>query len=96
MMFVAICVDRPHSLEVRLANRSTHLDFHKTLGAKVKAAGAMLGEDLQTPVGSMLIFEGETLAEIEAILAADPYARAGLFESATVRPWRQAVGQPLV
>ena len=95
MMFVATCVDKPHSLEIRLANRPTHLDYLKQLGAKVKAAGAMLGEDLQTPVGSMLIFEGDSLAQIEGILAADPYARAGLFESVTVRPWRQAVGQPL-
>lgn len=95
MMFVAICVDKPHSLETRLANRATHLAQLKALGTKVKAAGAMLGDDLQTPVGSMLIFEGDSVAEIEAILAADPYARAGLFESVTVRPWRQAVGQPL-
>ena len=95
MLFIATCVDKPHSLDLRLANRPTHLDYIKGLGAKLRAAGAMLAEDLQTPMGSMLIFEGESPAEIEALLAEDPYAKAGLFESVTVRPWRQAVGQPL-
>jgi uncharacterized protein YciI len=93
MLFIAACVDKPHSLETRLANRAAHLDYLKTLGAKVKTGGPMLADDLQTPAGSMLILEGESAAEIEAILAEDPYRRAGLFESVTVTPWRQAVGQ---
>ena len=95
MLFIATCVDKPQSVETRLANRPAHLAYLKGLGAKVKAGGAMLADDLQTPVGSMLIFEGESEADIQAILASDPYALAGLFESVTVKPWRQAVGQTL-
>ncbi|RBP15554.1 hypothetical protein DFR50_108111 [Roseiarcus fermentans] len=95
MLFIATCVDKPRSLETRLGSRPAHLAFLQGLGVKVKAAGAMLAADLQTPVGSMLIVEGDSLAEIEAILADDPYAQAGLFERVTVTPWRQAVGQPI-
>ena len=46
-------------------------------------------------VGSLLILEGDELAEIEAMLRADPYAQAGLFASVDIKPWRQAVGTPL-
>ncbi len=95
MLFIATCVDKPQSVETRLANRPAHLDHLKSLGSKVKIGGAMLADDLQTPVGSMLIFEGESLKEIESILAQDPYKLAGLFESVTVKPYRQAVGQAL-
>ena len=95
MLFIASCVDKPQNLETRLANRPAHLAYLEGLGAKVRIGGAMLADDLKTPIGSVLIFETESKAEVEEILADDPYARAGLFESVTVSPWRQAVGQPI-
>ena len=95
MLFIATCVDKPQNLDTRLANRAAHLAYLERLGSRVKAGGAMLADDLKTPVGSMLIFEGESEADIRAILADDPYARAGLFDSVTLKPWRQAVGVPL-
>ena len=95
MLFVATCIDKPQSLETRLANRPAHLAWLEGLGAKVKVGGAILDDGLQAPVGSMLIFEGESEEDIRALLARDPYAIAGLFESVTVKPWRQAVGQKL-
>jgi uncharacterized protein len=61
----------------------------------VRTGGALLGPDHQTPVGSMIIFEGESEDDILALLAKDPYSMAGLFESVSVKPWRQAVGQAL-
>jgi hypothetical protein len=95
MLFIATCVDKPQSLEKRLENRPAHLAYLKALGAKVKIGGAVLADDHKTPVGSMLIFEGESEPDIRAILADDPYARAGLFDTVIVKPWRQAVGQTL-
>ena len=95
MLFIATCVDKPQSLDTRLANRPAHLAYLEGLGSKVKIGGAMLADDLKTPVGSVLIFEGDSETAIRAILAEDPYARAGLFDSVTVKPWRQAVGQTL-
>jgi uncharacterized protein YciI len=95
MLFIAACVDKPNSVDKRLANRPAHLAYLKGLGAKVKVGGAMLDKDGQTPIGSMLIFEGESEADIRATLSNDPYTLAGLFDSVTVTPWRQAVGQLL-
>ena len=43
----------------------------------------------------MIIFEGESEDDILALLAEDPYPLAGLFESVSVKPWRQGVGQSL-
>ena len=95
MLFVATCTDKPDSNTLRLDTRPTHLAYLNGLGAKVKAAGALLTPDRKTVIGSLLILEGDELAEIEAILSADPYAQAGLFASVDIKPWRQAVGVPL-
>jgi uncharacterized protein len=95
MLFVATCTDKPDSNALRLQNRPAHLVYLSGLGAKVKAGGALLSADRQTVIGSLLILQAETEAEIEAMLAQDPYALAGLFAHVDVKPWRQAVGVPL-
>jgi uncharacterized protein YciI len=95
MLFVATCTDKPDSNALRLENRPAHLAYLNGLGAKVKAGGALLSADRKTVLGSLLILEAETEADIEAMLAQDPYALAGLFAGVDVKPWRQAVGVPL-
>ncbi len=95
MLFAATCVDRPHSVDKRKENRPAHLAYLNGLGSRVKIGGALLGSDRQTPIGSMIIFEGESEDDILALLGKDPYRLAGLFESVSVKPWRFAVGQAL-
>ena len=95
MLFVATCVDKPHSLDKRKENRPAHLAYLNGLGARVKLGGALLGPDHQTPMGSMIIFEGESEDDIPALLDKDPYRLAGLFESVSVKPWRPGVVQAL-
>ena len=58
----------------------------------MRAAGALLDPAGQNPIGSLLIFETLDEAEVRAMLAADPYAEAGLFASVDLKPWRQALG----
>ncbi|KAK1862075.1 hypothetical protein I4F81_004651 [Pyropia yezoensis] len=59
----------------------------------VPFGGPLLGADGR-PVGSLLLVEGEALPAVEAALAADPYARAGLFQSVSVRAWRRGMASP--
>ena len=95
MLFVATCIDKPGALPVRLENRPAHLAYLGYLGDRVKAAGALLSPDGQSPIGSMIVFDAETRAEVDGCLADDPYTKAGLFGSVDVKPWRQGVGRPL-
>jgi len=95
MLFVVTCVDKPDSLDKRMANRPAHLAYLNGLGSGVKIGGALLAPDHKTPVGSMIVFEAESEADVLAILAKDPYSSAELFESVSVKPWRPAVGQSL-
>lgn len=95
MLFIAICQDKPDSVELRLKTRPAHLAWLQGLGAKARLGGAMLTDDMKAPTASVIVFEGESADEIRALCADDPYAQAGLFERVTVAPWRQAVGVPL-
>ena len=92
MLFIATCIDKPDCLAKRTGRRPAHLVYLSSLGAKVRAAGALLDPAGQNPIGSLLILETLDEAEARAILAADPYAEAGLFASVDVKPWRQALG----
>ncbi|MBL8590756.1 MAG: YciI family protein [Methylobacteriaceae bacterium] len=94
MIFVAICHDRPGALQTRLDNRPAHLAYLDAAKDVVKAAGALLGPD-DKPVGSMLILDCADQGAADAFLAGDPFARAGLFASVEVKPWRQSVGAPV-
>jgi uncharacterized protein YciI len=92
MLFVATCIDKPDCRAKRTGRRPAHLVYLSSLGAKVRAAGALLDPTGQNPVGSLLIFDVLDEAEARAILAADPYAEAELFASVDLKPWRQALG----
>ena len=91
MKYVLICEDKKDSLDVRLGNRDKHLAYLGELADRVRLAGPMLSDDGESMVGSMLIIEADSAAEIQAIADADPYALAGLFEKVTIRPFRQVI-----
>ena len=88
MLFALICTDKPASLEVRLATRPQHLAYLETYQDRIVQAGGLLDAD-QRACGSLLIIDVEDLAAAMGFAEADPYARAGLFESVVIRPYRQ-------
>jgi uncharacterized protein len=94
MYFVAICRDRVDGLETRLANRPAHLEFLKAQSERIKVGGPFLTPDGERMIGSVLILEARDEAEARAILAEDPYGKAGLFESTELLPWRWVVNPP--
>ena len=43
-------------------------------------------------IGSLVIFQCDSMAAVEAVIASDPYAHAGLFERVEVRPYKWVLG----
>jgi uncharacterized protein len=89
--FVIRALDKPNSLDLRLANRPLHLDHARSIGDALFVAGPLLDTAGDKPIGSLIIVEMATLADVEAFAAADPYAIAGLFASVEIIPWRRAL-----
>ncbi len=87
--FAVICRDKPDSLPLRMATREAHLAY-ASQGSKVFLGGPLI-EDGQM-AGSMAILETADLAEAQAWVAADPYSKAGLFETVTISEWKRVIG----
>ena len=95
MLFAPLCRDKAGSLRVRLDTRPAHVAFLNDLNAKgtLKFAGPFLGEDGK-PTGSLVVIEAKDKAAARAIADADPYAKAGLFESVDIRAWNWVFNNP--
>ena len=91
MLYAIICTDKPGHLAVRKANREAHLAHIASAASAIVQAGPFLDEAGEM-CGSLLIYDAETRAEVEAWCAADPYAKAGLFQSVEIRAWNRVVG----
>jgi uncharacterized protein YciI len=90
MRVALICRDKPGALQTRLDNRAAHLAHIESSGV-VEMAGPFLGED-GGMTGSLVVLNVETLQAARDWAAADPYAKAGLFESVTISEWKKVVG----
>ncbi|SEH25712.1 YciI family protein [Magnetospirillum fulvum] len=90
-MFVVRCQDKPGHQQIRLDNRPAHLAFLNAHLDALVLAGPLLSDDRQAMIGSLLVFDIADRAALETVLAADPYAQAGLFEQVTVTPFKKVL-----
>jgi uncharacterized protein len=86
MLFVLTAIDKPGSLELRMATREAHFAFIKETGV-MKLGGPFLDAN-GNMAGSMIIFEATDLAAAKTWHAKDPYTKAGLFAQSDIRPWK--------
>ncbi|NVK34112.1 MAG: YciI family protein [Rhodobacteraceae bacterium] len=93
MLYAIICTDKPGALQIRMDNRPEHLEFLKSLGDNLKAAGPFLDDD-GNMTGSLVVIEASNRDEALAISQEDPYAKADLFEHSEIRPWKWALKNP--
>ena len=90
MRVALICIDKPDHLQTRIHNRPAHLD-HITRSGIVEMAGPFLDQN-GSMIGSLVILSVTTMEEAQAWAKDDPYAKAGLFESVTLREWKKVIG----
>ena len=88
--FILLCRDKPDSLALRMETRPAHLEYFERYGNKARLGGPLLN-DKGDPMGSMLLIEAENLEAAREIAANDPYAKAGLFASVEIMPFRTVI-----
>ncbi|PZO80083.1 MAG: hypothetical protein DI629_07940 [Mesorhizobium amorphae] len=95
MLVAFIAKDRPGQLETRMSVRPEHVEFLNKLNAEgtLAFAGPFLGEDGK-PNGSLVVVEAESVDAAGKILAEDPYAKAGLFETTSLSAWNWVFNKP--
>jgi uncharacterized protein len=90
--FILTCHDKPGSLDLRMSTRNVHLTYLADFKNEVKLAGPLLDGVDGAMIGSHFILEFDTLAQAQSFADNDPYATAGLFESASLRSYRIGLG----
>ncbi|HER27458.1 MAG TPA: YciI family protein [Rhodospirillales bacterium] len=91
MHFIIHCTDKPGHAQVRADNRPDHVDYLKSNRGHILTAGPTLDEDGDGMNGSLLIMDFPDRAAVEIFAAEDPYAKAGLFESVVIKPWKMVI-----
>lgn len=89
MIYFFFCQDKPGLAHVRAETRPLHLAYIKQYEASILAGGPTLTDDETGMNGSVLLIDLPNRAAAEDFAANDPYAKAGLFESVTIRPWKK-------
>ncbi|MFK0164599.1 YciI-like protein [Rhizobium sp. NPDC090279] len=95
MLFAFVCKDKPGHLNVRMEARPAHVEHLNKLNAEgtLKMAGPFLDAEGK-PNGSLVIVEAENVEAAVAIADADPYTKAGLFESVEIKPFNWVFNNP--
>ena len=91
MLFCIYCLDKPNSRDLRLATRAAHLEYAGKNVDRMLVGGPLLDEDGETMIGSLLIMDLPDRAAAEALMANDPYVKAGLFTSVTIRAYKKVL-----
>ncbi len=94
MLFAFICLDKPNSAELRSRLRPTHIEYMMRILDQTAFGGPLQEDDGETSRGSIFAAEFASRAEAEAFIENEPYNRGGLFDSVTIRRWKQMVPEP--
>ena len=90
MLVCLMAHDKAGALDVRLENRSAHVEYLKSTD-HVHLAGPLIDAD-GGMCGSMIVLDVPDMVAAEAWAANDPYAKAGLFSSVTLTEWKKVIG----
>ncbi len=91
MLYFIFCSDKPGHANVRAETRPAHLEYLGGFKDRAFAVGPTLTDDGEGMNGSVLIMDFDDKAQVEDFCANDPYAKAGLFESVVIRPWKKVI-----
>ncbi|HLF58716.1 MAG TPA: YciI family protein [Alphaproteobacteria bacterium] len=92
MLFAVICMDKPGKSDLRAATRPAHLEYLERFRSRNAISGPLLTDDGTAPKGSLLILDFADRKEAQAFADNDPYAKAGLFDSVTITPFKKVFG----
>jgi uncharacterized protein len=87
MHYTIHCLDREDGLPDRLANYEAHKAYLGKAPMRIVISGPLLAPDNETMIGSFFLVEAETRAEVQAFHDADPFKKAGIWETVSIHPF---------
>jgi uncharacterized protein YciI len=100
MLYLRICFDKKEGGALRAELLPRHREYiaghlGDDRGVRVVQGGPMcVGDDTTANLGSFLVVEAASLADVQQFHDNDPFTRADLFDRAEVVRWDRHIGNP--
>lgn len=90
MPLFAVNLTFTDNVERRLEVRPTHREYLKKLldEGKLFESGPYVDDS-----GALLVYDAADIAEVQELLANDPYAPNGIVESVTINEWNRVIAR---
>ncbi|RWE22157.1 MAG: YciI family protein [Mesorhizobium sp.] len=95
MLFAVHCLDHADALPRRLANYDAHKAYLASGSVATVISGPLVAEDGVTMIGSLFVFSANSIDDIKAFNAADPFASANVWQSVKIHPFLMRVDNRL-
>ena len=98
MIYTFVLLDKANALELRRQLRPAHREYVGKVADRIAFAGALVGDDGETRVGSLLAIDFPSREAAAEWLREEPFTRGGLYSSVQilgfVNLWPQKAGFP--
>ncbi len=88
-MYAIVCFDRPDSVSLRDQHRAAHQKFLGEQARKIVFGGPLKNSADGPSTGAIIVVDCGTREEAEAFIHGDPFHRAGVYESVSIRAFKQ-------
>lgn len=90
-LFMVWCHDKQDTLQLRLDTRPKHLEWWKESGKKGFIGPFLNDNDNDSPIGTLILCEGDSIEDVTRWASTDPYAIAGVFDTVDVRGFQKVI-----
>ena len=98
MIFAILLMDRPGTADLRAKIRPEHRAYLAKRSEQMAFTGPLTSEDGATTLGSLIVMDFPTRADVDAWLKDEPFTKAGVYEKPIIHVfnnmWAQKVGFP--
>lgn len=87
MLFAVHCLDHADALPRRLANYDAHKAYLAAGKVATVISGPLVAADGATMIGSLFVFSADSIEEVKAFNANDPFNAANVWQSVSINPF---------
>jgi len=99
MLFVVHATDKPGEMPTRAKfyrDHRVHLDKSEDYNVDVVTAGTLIGDDGETPCGSVFVIDAKDRATAEAFVRSDPYHVNKVWQTVQIHAYSKKRGTAIV
>ena len=94
-MFCAVyCLDKPDAAALREEHMVVHRAHLDKAASILFFSGPLQNEDASASLGSLFIFNVDSLSQAEEFIASEPFNKAGVFEKVVIHRMRKGRYNP--